>query len=288
LLTLAASADSGSEVSAQASAAHAVCRIDGNVARLAAVPEASGIAVSRRTPGRFWSHNDSGQPVLFAFDADGTAVRRVTVTGAAVDDWEAVATAPCPSGSCVYLGDIGDNDARRDHIVVYRIPEPDRNADATARAEVFRAKYPDGPRDAEALLVSSDGRMYVVTKGSAGPVALYAFPRDLKAGSTPVQLQRIGDARPGRRVRNDDQITDGSISSDGAETVLRTHDTLFFFRTRSFLEGNWTADRVADLKQLREPQGEGVAFGPGEAMYLISEGGGDSRAGRFTSLVCPR
>ena len=30
--------------------------------------KAVGLAASRRTPDRFWSHNDSGDPVLFALD----------------------------------------------------------------------------------------------------------------------------------------------------------------------------------------------------------------------------
>ena len=30
--------------------------------------EGSGLAASRKTPGLFWSHNDSGKPVVFALD----------------------------------------------------------------------------------------------------------------------------------------------------------------------------------------------------------------------------
>src|SRR5688500_2295945 len=71
-------------------ASEGVCRVDGPLTKLAALPEASGVAISRRVPGRFWTHNDSGQPVLFMLDARGHVIGRLQLSGAAVDDWEAV------------------------------------------------------------------------------------------------------------------------------------------------------------------------------------------------------
>lgn len=267
------------------SKADALCRVDGSLVKLARVPEASGVAVSRRMPGRFWTHNDSGQPVLFMFDARGALVGRLRLTGATVVDWEAVSAGPCPSGDCLYVADIGDNNATRRQITVYRLTEPaDVNA-ATATAEAFHARYPDGPHDAETLLVAADGSLYIVTKGSAGPVAIYRFPRDLHAGEPPVELERIGQPRSSGRVRNDDQITDGAISADGARAVLRTHDALFFYPTAQLLVGNWSAAEVVSIKYVGEPQGEGVALGGGNAVYLVGEGGG---GGTFASLTCGR
>jgi hypothetical protein len=67
--------------------------------RVAELPEGSGVAASRRTPGRFWSHNDSGDPVLFALDGDGRVIGRLRIAGAVVEDWEALAVRSCPSGS---------------------------------------------------------------------------------------------------------------------------------------------------------------------------------------------
>ena len=101
--------------------------------RVTELPEGSGLAASRRTPGRFWSHNDSGDPVLFALDNDGRVVGRVRMSGAAVEDWEAIAVGACPSGSCIYVADIGDNDAERNQITVYRIPEPSDTSGSVTR-----------------------------------------------------------------------------------------------------------------------------------------------------------
>ena len=90
-------------------AAAADCRIEGSSVALADLPEASGLAVSRRTPGILWSHVDSGAPVLFALDIRGSVKGRVRVEGVKTNDWEDVAVGSCGSASCVYIADIGDN-----------------------------------------------------------------------------------------------------------------------------------------------------------------------------------
>jgi len=270
----------------------ATCRVDGELARLAPLPEASGVAVSRRVPGRLWTHNDSGQPVLFMLDARGAVTARIQLSGARVTDWEAVSSGACPTGSCLYVGDIGDNDAIRDLITVYRLTEPgDTPSGATASTadfDVFRARYPDGAHDAETLLVTPDGSLYIVTKGSTGPVALYRFPLEPRADGRVVQLEQIGRPRSSGPVRSDEQITDGAISFDGARVVLRTHEALYFYRTAQLLAGDWRGAEVVNLKHVGEAQGEGVALGANNETYLVGEGGGGSRPGTFAHLTCSR
>ena len=53
-----------SAVSTTASIAAPQCQSSGPLVRIPALPEASGVAVSRRSPGRLWAHNDSGEAVL--------------------------------------------------------------------------------------------------------------------------------------------------------------------------------------------------------------------------------
>src|SRR5688500_18639935 len=71
------------------------CKPTGTLQRVAELPEGSGLAASRRTSGRFWSHNDSGEPVLFALDTNGRVTGRLSISGATVEDWEAVAAGSC-------------------------------------------------------------------------------------------------------------------------------------------------------------------------------------------------
>ncbi|MDT5294667.1 MAG: hypothetical protein QOJ76_1547, partial [Acidobacteriota bacterium] len=122
------------------------------------IDESSGIVASRRNPGLFWTHNDSGDgPFVYAFDRAGRSRGTWRVEGASARDWEDIAAGPGPETGRPYLyaGDIGDNEGRRDYVVVYRFPEPEIKPEdagatgdrprSTEPADALRLKYPDGP-----------------------------------------------------------------------------------------------------------------------------------------------
>ena len=260
------------------------CEVDGKLVRVPQLPEGSGIAASQRSPGRFWTHNDSGAPVLFALDPKGVVLGQVRVPGTKVEDWEAVAVGPCPSGSCIYLGDIGDNDAERREVLIHRIPEPADPSGTVSGVESFRVRYPDGAHNAETLLVTPKADVLIVTKGDPGAVRLYRLPADAKPGT--VTLQTVGTQRPGARRGNDDRITDGAVSPDGTWVALRTKAAVHLYRTDDLLSGEWREAGQVSLHALGEPQGEGIAFGDEKTIYLAGEGGKKSQPGTFARVTC--
>ena len=74
--------------------------------------EISGVVASLAHDGVYYVHNDSGDSArFFAVDVTGKALATFTVSGATAVDWEDLARGPCPTtaGTCVFLGDIGDN-----------------------------------------------------------------------------------------------------------------------------------------------------------------------------------
>jgi hypothetical protein len=239
------------------------------IARVPDVPEASGLAASRSQPGLLWTHNDSGRPMIYALASDGRVRGHVEVAGASVDDWEAIATGPCPQGACVFIGDIGDNKEERKHITVYRVPEPTSGQTRTAPAEALLASYPEGPRDAESLFADPQGRLYIVTKGEGSPIAVYRFPEQLNPGVA-VTLERV--ALLNDEVRRRQRITDSDMSWDGKWIAMRTIKTVEFFRAEDLLSGKPTPPLEGDLSPLREPQGEGLALARDGTLYLASEG----------------
>jgi len=251
----------------------ASCRPAGRPQLLANVSEASGIAVSRRTPGTFWTLNDSGKPVLFRFDRSGQGTP-VTIPGAEVRDWEDLAVASCPSGDCLYIADIGDNRRSRKDITIYRTPEPPGDAPMTP-VESFHAVYPDAPHDAEALLVTPKEEAFIITKEM--PPRLYQFPRPLQPGRR-VALQFV------RILPDRLRITGAAASPDGRWVALRSNATLLLYRESELMAGGEPV-RI-DLSTLNEPQGEGVAFGPGGELYLASEAGDGGNAGLLTRVNC--
>ena len=259
------------------------CQSSGKLVRVAELPEGSGVAISRRSPGRLWAHNDSGTE-LVALDAKGSVTGRVRLSGAKIEDWEAVAVGACPAGSCVYIGDIGDNQAKRKHVTVYRIAEPAAESSVDVK-DTFHATYPDGAQDAEALLVAPNGNLFIVTKGETGSVGLYRFPKELRPGATH-QLERVGKARASGKSAETERITDGAVSPDGTWVVLRTKQSVAFHRASDFFAGNWAEAGRLDLKATGEAQGEGVAMAADGTVYLTGEGGGKSQPGTFAKLAC--
>ena len=270
---------------ATGSAQQLQCTPASGLTQVRELPEGSGLAASHRTTGRFWSHNDSGEPVLYSLDAEGRVSGRLHVSGASVEDWEAIAVGSCPTGTCIFIADIGDNDAKRQRITVYRITEPAADTGPAATADVFHATYPDGAHDAESLLIAADGRLHIVTKGDTGPVSLYRFPADLRTGAT-MRLERVGAPRPAASASRDERITDASMSPDGRWIALRSNHTVTFYAATDLLAGNWRESGRVTLSTLGEPQGEGIAFGPDKSLYLMSEGGGKKQPGTFARLTC--
>ncbi|HEX2078180.1 MAG TPA: hypothetical protein VHG08_10745 [Longimicrobium sp.] len=261
------------------------CRVDtAGVALPDAVHESSGLALSGGGDA-LWTHNDSGDPVLHLVGMDGTVRGRVRVAGASVTDWEDVAGGPCPGGGrCLYVADIGDNQAQRPRITLYRVREP-AAADAQTRpAEALTAEYPDGPHDAEAMFVLPDGAVYVVTKGETGPIAIYRLPRTARPG-TPARLERVAELRAGQAPRRE-RITGAAASPDGRWFVLRTLDELRFYRAGELAAGRLAQPLPFDLRPLDEAQGEGVEVGTGGVVYLSSEGGRREDPATLSRLTC--
>src|ERR671936_3018212 len=145
------------------------------------VVESSGLVASRRHPGVLWTHNDSGDASrLFAVGRDGRVLATLRLAGVRARDWQALALGRDDRGApALLVGDIGDNQGVWPWVTVYRVAEPARLRDAAVPAARFRLRYPDGPRDAEALLVDPRGnRLYVASKDEAGG-GLYPAPAAL-------------------------------------------------------------------------------------------------------------
>ena len=254
---------------------------------LGKLPEASGLAMSRRSPNLLWSMNDSDYPIVIALSTTGEVKGQVRVTGAAVRDWEALSVGPCPGGSCLYVGDIGDDGAKRMQVTIYRVPEPKADDTVTAHADAFLFAYPDKAHDAESLLVTSDQTLFIITKGH--PTVLYRAPREARPG-TMAMLTRVGDL-PVEKFLNDrdrrrSRITDADTTPDGEWVALRTNSELLLLRTRDLVDGKMNDVWHANLRALDETQGEGVAISNAGDVYLAGEGGGHGLPGTFTHVKC--
>ncbi len=172
------------------------------------ITESSGIVASRTFPGVFWTHNDGGgkKQILYGMTRDGKSLAEFRVTGALVHDWEDIAI---DDKKHLYVGDIGNNDAKRSQIAVYEIDEPDPKAGTTfvPVKRGWQLRFPVAPFDCESLFIH-DGYGYVISKVFNDEHAqIYRFP--LTDQKVPFVLELVV------RLKIDSPVTGADISVDG-------------------------------------------------------------------------
>ncbi|MGK5739404.1 hypothetical protein [Micromonospora sp. URMC 103] len=186
----------------------------------------------------------------------------------------------------VWVGDTGDNDRTRQTVALWRLsPGADRPV-------LHRLAYPDGAHDAEALLVTGDGRPVIVTKSSR---ILYAPATALRPGAT-VPLVKVGQVRlPASTTSNPfglvgrAVVTGAATAPGGDRVVLRTYADAFEFDVAG---GDVVAaltrgtPRIVPLPD--EPQGESVTYSrDGRSLLTVSETAGRPPGTRPTVLRYP-
>lgn len=266
-----------------------VCSTVAHGVMLGPLPEASGLALSTRSPGILWSMNDSSLPVLYRIEAaTGRVTGDVRITGADVNNWEDVTVAPCEGGMCAYVADTGNGGGtQRNDVVVYRVPDPGPSDTKTPPAESFHLAYPaDEDHESEAMFVA-EGQLYLVTKGH--PSLVFRFPRRADSESL-ATLERVGEIPTERflktAISRQTRITDAETSPNGRWVAMRTNKELLLYRGTDIVAGHFGALWHFDLAPLDEPQGEGVAISDEGDVYLASEGGGHGLPGLFAHLKC--
>ena len=201
------------------------CRAGASLEPLPGLSEASGLAVSRRVPGRLWTHNDSGRAgALRARRAAGASTgRRARCPGAAVEDWEAHRRRPV-SGGFVHLRRRHRRQRRRAQ-AHHDLPRAGtRRRQRIGRRHRRRSTRPTPTARTTPKRCSSTptAGCFIVTKGDTGAVGAVPVPAELRSGATH-RLERVGKPRGSGKPAATRRITDGAVSPDGQWVVLRTN-----------------------------------------------------------------
>lgn len=217
------------------------------------ITESSGLARSPLHKGVLYTHNDKGSgPELFAVDSSGLRAV-ITLRGAAAVDWEDVASTP---DGRLWVADIGDAEGLRPEISVYTVDEPADLRTSTVAATRYRFRYPDGARNAEALLVHPETfRVYIVSKEPNGGT-VYAAPRKLRRNQ-PQTLRPVREAPP--------TVTGADFAPDGQAAVLRNYGKAFFYPA---LDAEPVTTRLP-----QQMQGESVTFDKDGSHVLVGSEG---------------
>lgn len=230
--------------------------------------ELSGLA----SDGSSWyAVGDGGSSLqVYVLDPRNCSVRDVRTAG--IDPYDVEDLALTADGD-LWLADTGDNSLRRDTVALHVMS-------ADGGASLYRLVYPDGPHDAEALMLGSDDIPYILTKDPFGSAGIYRPTARLVAGDT-VPLEKVGSVTmhstqtPGGPLAGgigSILVTGAAVSHDGTVVALRTYTDAYLYPASG-------GDILAALQQkpLRvplphEPQGEALAFEPDGTILSASEG----------------
>jgi hypothetical protein len=215
------------------------------------IKESSGIAASRQYPEVFWMHNDGKEQVLYAINRTGKSLADFRITGAFLDDWEDIAI---DDDGHLYLGDLGNNNARRLQLAVYQIAEPNPKS-AHGLVQVKRGwklRFPKAPFDCESLFVFQT-HGYVVSKVFDDARAeIYRFP--LADQKEPVVLEFVA------RLKIESPVTGADISGNGKLLGLVAKSGAFVYRIDGDVAS--AAHRKPFQTKFRHEHIEGCCFVP--------------------------
>ncbi len=251
--------------------------------------EISGLAASRAHEDVLWVIEDSGNGAyLHALSPRGRVLARYEVEGADNRDWEDLASFDLGGKHYLLVADTGDNGGRRKDFVLHVFEEPTAIADGTLRpAWSIRGRWPDGPRDCEAVAVDAAAGQVLLISKKRNPPDLFALP--LARPSSPRgwrEARRIGrlggvPQASAELQRNDPklaklfpQVTAADLSPDGQTLAVLTYGSVLFYRRNA---GEAWGPAVA-----RTPEFHDVPLIPqAEALAWTARGGGLYATGEF-------
>jgi hypothetical protein len=224
------------------------------------ITESSGLAADP-SGNLYWTVNDSGdRGVAYGIGLDGT-VQGTLNFRAQPEDVEAVAL----SGDRLYVADIGDNDGQRNFVRVYSFLSPRANG-LTVTYHAYDFSYPDGPHDAETLLVDESGRMFIVTKGQ--DAAIYEAPAKPKRQSVN-ELEKVGSAPS--------NVTDGLFLPGGERIALLTYSSVQVIAATNY-------QVVISAPIPEQPQAESLALSLDQSSLLV---GSEGKRSKVYSMPVP-
>jgi len=250
--------------------------------------EISGIEAAGKD--RFFVHNDEGKALLYVIDSIGLYQSTIELEGAKNRDWEDLTIVDRADRRWIVAADIGDNDARFNSVRLYFAAEPQVNADGEypKKLEVsheLKVRYPDGPRDCEALAYDAGSDQILFLTKRDKPPRLYALDAVTALNQPSAELEFLAEVptisppsaaemlRGGKKALWLSQPTGMDISADGALAAVLTYRSLNLY-TREATE-TWAEAFQRAPREILGPPGiydEAVSFDANEdAVYVTTE-----------------
>jgi hypothetical protein len=230
--------------------------------------ELSGLVVDG---GAVWAVSDGGRRVGVHRLDDSCEI--VDTRTADIDPYDAEDLALGPDGE-LWVADTGDNDRSRDTVAVIVLPE-------RGEPRLHRLVYPDGPHDAEALLVDGAGVPFVITKEIGGAAGVYRTAEPPR-GEGPTPLDRVAEVvLPVSDVEGGPiggfgsrAVTGAGTSPDGQVVALRSYTDAWLYPVSGGDVAAALSGTPVQVPLPGEPQGEAVALDADGTLLSASESRG--------------
>jgi hypothetical protein len=224
------------------------------------ITESSGLALSSKHGDLVYTINDRGtHPMVYAIrPSSGDVVGVTDLTSFDVEDTESIAV---DARGILWLGDLGDNDERRDDVSIIAFPEPGPGTHHLTTADRYRVTFPDGPVDVEGMLVHpSSDQVFLVSKNQDGPGTIYRLPT-LRSGST-VEAEDLSVDAPRA-------VTDAAFTHAGNRALLRTNKDVWIYDPTTW-------EPISEIETPKLEQGESITVERGDREMLLGSEGENS------------
>lgn len=250
-----------------------------------ALDETSGLAASPTHRDTLWLLQDGGNgPYVHAISKRGSRIATLRVERVRNTDWEDLDAFAWRDGRWLLISDTGDNGGLRRTLQLHVVREPEKLVDGgTLRpAWSIAFRWPDGPRDCEAVAVDPKANEVLLISKKRNPAQLFSVPlrptRGVATARLLATLAPPADATPtstqadARRDALGRQVTSAGLSPDGRTLAVLTYDRLLLYPRN---EGETWA-RAVSRPPRTQPlpwlhQAEGLAWMP-DGKGLIATG----------------
>ena len=241
--------------------------------------ESSGVAVCLGNPDLVWTHNDSGgKPRLYLMSRTKGKLHAVyDVQGAANIDWEDMCSFTLAGKNYLAIGDIGDNQRRREYVEICVIEEPSIPKSSQPSSletpipislqATLRVRYPDGAYDCEALAFDPQQNSFILLTKELLTCRVMEVPIDVKLLND--SSGQKGECRATLlQAFSLAMITGADICPETRQLVVCNYGAAYTLQPDSAHAKLWNAKSMKRLDAPKRQQGEAIAFaGPKRLLY---------------------
>ena len=235
--------------------------------------ENSGMAIGKDST--VWFVNDGGnEDKIYQINNKGKILKELEVKNAKNKDWEDMAR---DKDGNVYIADTGNNANKRKDLVIYKIPDPDKEKGDKIKAEQIEFSFPEQRKfppkqknllyDTEAIFYAKDS-LYLITKNRSHPFNGNALIYRIPAKKGNYKATYLGEF-----IACTDfsicKITAADISPDGKTIALLGYGKLWLFTNfnlSNFFEGELKTIDLGIRTQL-----ESISFLNNKTLLLSDE-----------------